>query len=71
VKTRDGRELEQRITSPKGDPDNTLSRAELEDKALRLAAYNGGASSDEMRRIIARIWRLHDETGVAGFFQYR
>ncbi len=67
VKTRDGRELEQRITSPKGDPDNTLSRAELEDKALRLAAYSGGASNDEMKRVIARVWRLRDETGVDGF----
>jgi 2-methylcitrate dehydratase PrpD len=67
VKTRDGRELEHRITSPKGDPDNTLSRAELEDKALRLAAYSGGASNDEMKRVIARVWRLRNETGVDGF----
>jgi 2-methylcitrate dehydratase PrpD len=67
VQTRDGRVLGQSITSPKGDPDNTLSRAELEDKALRLATYAGGADSDEMQGIIARAWRLHDETGVDGF----
>ena len=28
-----------RVDEPKGDPGNTLSRAELEDKAMRLAAY--------------------------------
>lgn len=67
VKTRDGRELEQRISSPKGDPDNTLTRAELEDKALRLAAYTGGATAEEMKRIIARVWRLRDEVGVRDF----
>ncbi|MFN7086476.1 MAG: MmgE/PrpD family protein [Burkholderiales bacterium] len=69
VKTRDGRELEQRITSPKGDPDNTLTRAELEDKALRLATYAGGATADEMQRVIVRIWRLREEADVRDFFQ--
>ncbi|MEK6593833.1 MAG: MmgE/PrpD family protein [Pseudomonadota bacterium] len=67
VTTRDGRELEKRIASPKGDPDNTLTRAELEDKALRLAAYNGGANEAEMKRVIARIWRLRDEQNVINF----
>ena len=64
VTTRDGRAFEQRIASPKGDPDNALTRAELEDKALRLAAYTGGASANEMRKVIARIWRLHDAADV-------
>ncbi|MBI4194357.1 MAG: MmgE/PrpD family protein [Betaproteobacteria bacterium] len=65
--TRDGRELEQRITSPKGDPDNTLTRVELEDKALRLATYAGGATAEEMKLVIARIWRLDDESSVQDF----
>jgi 2-methylcitrate dehydratase PrpD len=67
VKTRDGREIEQCIDSPRGDPDNTLSRAELEDKAMRLAAYGGGAASEEMEQIIARVRRLRHEAGVDGF----
>ncbi|MDP2240136.1 MAG: MmgE/PrpD family protein [Burkholderiales bacterium] len=67
VTTRDGRQLEQRVVSPKGDPDNTLSRAELEDKALRLADYGGGASAQDMKRIIARVWRLRDEANVRDF----
>ena len=67
VRTKDGRTLEQRIASPKGDPDNTLTRAELEDKAARLAAYGAGATAQEMKNIIARIWHLHDEMSVRDF----
>jgi len=67
VKTRDGREFDQRITSPKGDPDNTLTRAELEGKALRLATHAGGATEAEMKKVIARIWRLRGERDVRNF----
>ncbi len=67
VKTRDGRTIEQRIGSPRGDPDNTLTRAELEDKALRLAAYSGAATEREMKQVIARAWRLHEERDVRDF----
>jgi 2-methylcitrate dehydratase PrpD len=67
VKTRDGRELGKKIESPRGDPDNGLSRAELEDKALRLAQYAGGATEAEMRQVIARVWRLRDEKDVRDF----
>lgn len=67
VTTRDGRTIEQRIASPKGDPDNTLTRTELEDKALRLAAFTGGASAGEMRKVIARIWRLRDADDMRDF----
>ena len=56
--TKDGRRFTGRVDEPKGDPGNTLSRAELEDKALRLAAYRQGASEAEMRGLIARVWGL-------------
>ncbi|HEX3171811.1 MAG TPA: MmgE/PrpD family protein, partial [Burkholderiales bacterium] len=69
VKTRDGRELDKRIESPKGDPDNVLSRAELEDKALRLAAFTGGANAAEMKGVIGRIWQLHDAADVRDFLR--
>jgi 2-methylcitrate dehydratase PrpD len=58
VSLRDGRHLEARVDEPKGDPGNTLSRAELEDKSLRLAGYRGGATEEEMRAVIARVWAL-------------
>ncbi|MGZ8209122.1 MAG: MmgE/PrpD family protein [Burkholderiales bacterium] len=67
VATRNGKTLEKKIASPKGDPDNCLTRAELEDKAMRLAQYAGGATESEMRGVIARAWRLRDETHVRDF----
>ena len=65
--TNDGRKLEGKVSSPKGDPDNTLSRPEVEDKAVRLAGYNGGAGESEMGRVIQRVWRLRDEPTVRDF----
>jgi 2-methylcitrate dehydratase PrpD len=67
VKTRGGKTLEKRITAPKGDPDNTLTRHELEDKAMRLATHAGGATHAEMKPVIARVWRLHYEPHVRDF----
>ncbi|WP_370306028.1 MmgE/PrpD family protein [Sinimarinibacterium flocculans] len=64
VTTTDGRRFEARVDEPKGDPGNTLSRAEIEDKARRLAAYANGASGQEMETVIARAWNLEHETGV-------
>lgn len=58
VLTTDGRTLHGRVDEPKGDPGNTLSRAEIEAKARALAAYGQGASSAEMDQLIARAWRL-------------
>ena len=48
----------QALTWNMGTTGNTLSRVELEDKALRLAAYRGGATEDEMRRLIAQVWAM-------------
>ena len=67
VKTTDGREIGKRISSPKGDPDNGLTRTELEDKALRLAQYAGGASAAELERLITRVWGLRDAPDVRDF----
>jgi 2-methylcitrate dehydratase PrpD len=58
VDTTDGRRLAGRVDEPKGDPGNTLSRAELEEKAIRLARYRGGATEPEMRALIATVWGL-------------
>jgi hypothetical protein len=46
-----------------------LSRAELEDKALRLAAFTSGANAAEMKSVIARIWQLHDAADVRDFLR--
>ena len=58
VTTHDSRSFNGRIDAPKGDPGNTLSRAELEHKVRSLALYSGAASEAELSDAIARIWGL-------------
>jgi len=55
------------VEVPKGDPGNPLSRAEIEDKARRLAAFRDGASTDEIGRVIERAWNLDQEPDVRDF----
>ncbi|WP_088279660.1 MmgE/PrpD family protein [Ideonella sp. A 288] len=64
VRTADGRVFTGRVDEPKGDPGNTLSRPELEAKALSLAAYRGGATEAEMRQVIARVWAMDGDVRV-------
>ncbi|MGB6054100.1 MAG: MmgE/PrpD family protein, partial [Burkholderiaceae bacterium] len=68
VQTTDGRTLHGRVDEPKGDPGNTLTRAELEQKALRLAAFGGGADEAEMRAAFERIRGLEQAARIAFFF---
>jgi 2-methylcitrate dehydratase PrpD len=68
VHTTDGRTLHGRVDEPKGDPGNTLSRAELEDKASRLAEFGGVVSKAEMASAIAAIWALAEADRVPAFF---
>ncbi len=56
--TRDGRVLHGRVDEPKGDPGNTLSRPELEQKALALAEFGGAATEAEMRAVFATLWSV-------------
>jgi len=58
VYTRDGRVLGGRVDEPKGDPGNTLSRDEITAKALRLAAFSGGATPAEMHDALERLWDI-------------
>lgn len=62
VTTTDGRTLQGSIDEPKGDPGNTLSRAELEDKFCRLVAFSGAYDTDQVGTLVARVWRLRDMT---------
>jgi 2-methylcitrate dehydratase PrpD len=58
VHTTDGRVLQGRIDEPKGDPGNTLSREEITAKALRLAAFSGGATVAEMQAAVDSLWNV-------------
>jgi 2-methylcitrate dehydratase PrpD len=60
VTTRQGAVLQGRIDEPKGDPGNTLDRAELEDKFRRLVAFAGKRPPAEAEALIAQAWRLHE-----------
>jgi 2-methylcitrate dehydratase PrpD len=64
VTTTDGRTFDGRVDEPKGDPGNTLSRSELEDKARRLAAFSGGASPVEITRLIQFVWALTEQQTI-------
>ncbi|MBZ1349250.1 MmgE/PrpD family protein [Alcaligenaceae bacterium LF4-65] len=58
VTTKDGRNLAGRVDEPKGDPGNTLSRPEIEDKALRLGTYEGNATEAQVKKLIQTVWGI-------------
>ena len=58
VTTKDGRSLAGRVDEPKGDPGNTLSRPEIEDKALRLGTYEGNATEAQVKKLIQTVWSI-------------
>lgn len=64
VQTHDGRTLQGRVDEPKGDPGNSLSRSEIEDKMQRLVHYGEGATADEAKALCQRIWQLADTPRV-------
>lgn len=63
VRTTDGRTLQTRVDEPKGDPGNTLTRDELEDKVRRLIEYGNPTQSTAgntalATKLIDLVWRL-------------
>jgi 2-methylcitrate dehydratase PrpD len=64
VETSGGERFTSRVDVPKGDPGNTLSPEEIEEKVRDLAAYRDGASSEELSHIVERVRNLHREPGV-------
>jgi len=65
VETVDGRTLTGRVDEPKGDPGNTLSRAEIDAKARALAAWSDAVAAEEMDGLMARLWAIADAERVA------
>jgi 2-methylcitrate dehydratase PrpD len=66
VVTVDGRRLHGAIDEPKGDPGNTLSRDELEDKFRRLVQFSNARSADEAGELIERVWQLREMADLNG-----
>jgi len=64
VTTVDGRTLHGAIDEPKGDPGNSLSRAELEDKFRRLLQFSGARSPEQAEGLIRQVWDLRHTTDL-------
>jgi len=64
VMTNDGKTYSGRVDDPKGDPDNTLSRLEIEEKAIRLALFSKAATEVEMRTLIVQLWQIETLTKI-------
>ena len=64
VHLNNGQILDGRVDEPKGDPGNTLSRAEITDKAMRLAAFSGGATPQEMNKAIDLLWNIRKQAKI-------
>jgi 2-methylcitrate dehydratase PrpD len=69
VETVDGRTLSGRVDEPKGDPGNTLSRAEIEEKFRRLTEYGKAATGDEIDRLLPRLWAIAQAPRLARFWE--
>ena len=64
VHLKNGQVLDGRVDEPKGDPGNTLTRAEITDKAMRLAAFSEGASPSEMNQAIDLLWNIRKQAKI-------
>lgn len=64
VHLKNGQVLDGRVDEPKGDPGNTLSRAEITDKAMRLAAFSSGANPAEMNKAIDLLWNIRKQAKI-------
>jgi 2-methylcitrate dehydratase PrpD len=67
VRTVAGKRYQARVIEPRGDPGNSLTRKEIEEKALRLARYRDAASEAEMRVVFDRAWNLRRAERVERF----
>lgn len=68
VHTIDGRVLDGRVDEPKGDPGNTLSREEIEQKATRLAVFASAATEADMSAFYTWAWKLADHPHIGRLF---
>lgn len=69
VKTRDGTVLADRVEEPKGDPGNTLTRDEIEEKARRLAEYGGVLDAGMWGQLSRRLWSVASLTEIGSLLR--
>lgn len=68
VVTGSGKHLQGAVDSPKGDPDNTLSRPELEDKFLRLTGFSHAVDEAKARAMIEDVWTIAGRNTLEDIF---
>ncbi len=56
VNTVDGQQFEAQVETPKGDPENTLSRTEIDTKVRSLVRFSDAVSERELDPLLARLW---------------
>lgn len=66
VTTKDGQIFHGRVDEPKGDPGNTLSRPEIEEKVMRLCTYKGAASASVVKTVTQKAWGLRGLSNLNG-----
>lgn len=66
VTTKDGQVFHGRVDEPKGDPGNTLSRPEIEEKVMRLGTYKGAASASVVKSVTQKAWGLRGLSNLNG-----
>jgi len=66
VTTKDGQTFDGRVDEPKGDPGNTLSRPEIEEKVMRLGTYKNAAPASVVRTLTQKAWGLRNLSNLNG-----
>lgn len=64
LKISNGKEISSRVDEPKGDPGNTLSRQELDEKARKLAIFGEAVDNSELDRVMDRLWGIQTSNEV-------
>ncbi|WP_432260912.1 MmgE/PrpD family protein [Cupriavidus sp. TMH.W2] len=65
VTTKDGQHYAGRVDEPKGDPGNTLSRKEIEEKFTRLVEFSSSAIHSEVAVFFQHAWELESTPRMA------
>jgi 2-methylcitrate dehydratase PrpD len=64
ITTRDGNQSTTIVEEPKGDPGNTLSREEIEDKLMRLGTYQNASTPEVVKSLATKVWQIENAPKV-------
>ena len=60
IKTKNGENYKERVDFPKGEPENPLTKEEIESKFISLATY-GNKTYSEAEKIIECVWDIENK----------